>query len=179
MPPPFEVELTEHDPLDHLMMGHAPEEAQWALAKLHFPVGAVLAAGQQIIASGHKAMGSNHLDHAEMVVFRAALQGDYSFSRQDDLCLYTTLEPCIMCWGTLRHLPITRLVYAMKDAYGGCAHVCDAALPSRHRSRPLLVNRGVRREEARELFRQFLDRTHEPFWVTGGAAKFVEAIRAK
>ncbi|MCE4226957.1 hypothetical protein HCU64_24765, partial [Methylobacterium sp. C25] len=45
------------DAFDHLMMGHALEEAQRALAKLHFPVGAVLATGRQIIATGHKAMG--------------------------------------------------------------------------------------------------------------------------
>ncbi|MEH3116797.1 MAG: deaminase [Methylorubrum populi] len=167
-----------NDALDHLMMGHALEEAQRALVNMHFPVGAVLATGQHVIATGHKAMGSNHLDHAEMVVFRAAFQGDYGFSREDGLCLYTTLEPCIMCWGTLRHLPIIRLVYAMEDAYGGCAHVSDAALPPRHQSRPLLVSRGVRREEARELFRQFLDTTHEPFWVTGGAAEFAESVRA-
>lgn len=113
-----------------------------------------------------------------MVVFRAVFQGDYSFSRQDNLCLYTTLEPCIMCWGTLRHLPITRLVYAMEDAYGGCAEVSDAALPPRHQSRPLSICRGVRREEARELFRQFLDVTHEPFWVAGGAPEFVQAVRS-
>ncbi|KAA0116262.1 nucleoside deaminase [Methylobacterium sp. P1-11] len=164
--------------LDRLMMGHALGEAQRALAKAYFPVGAVLAAGQQVIATGHKAMGSNHLDHAEMVVFHSAFQGNYSFSRQDGLCLYTTLEPCIMCWGTLRHLPVTRLVYAMEDAYRGCAQISDAALPPRHQSRPLLVSRGIRREEARELFRRFLDTTHEQFWVNGGAAEFAEAVRA-
>ena len=166
------------DVLDHMLMDRALDEARLALAKSHFPVGAVLVAGERIVASGHKDMGSNHLDHAEMVVFRSVFQGNYDFSRSDNLCLYTTLEPCIMCWGTLRHLPITRLVYAMDDPYGGCAHVSDDALPPRHQSRPLLIRRGVRREEARKLFKQFLELTQEPFWVTGGAPEFTQAVRS-
>jgi tRNA(adenine34) deaminase len=167
-----------NDDLDDMLMGHALDEARQALAKSHFPVGALLAAGERIVATGQKAMGSNHLDHAEMIVFRKVFQGDYSFSRSDNLCLYTTLEPCIMCWGAVRHLPITRLVYAMDDPYGGCAHVSDAALPPRHQDRPLFVRQGVRREEARELFRQFLDLTQEPFWIMGGAPEFAQAVRS-
>lgn len=108
-----------NDNLDDMLMGHALDEARQALAKSHFPVGALLAAGERIVTTGQKAMGSNHLDHAEMIVFRKVFRGDYSFSRSDNLCLYTTLEPCIMCWGAVRHLPITRLVYAMDNPYGG------------------------------------------------------------
>ena len=166
------------DDLDRMMMGHALEEARQALIKSHFPVGAVLTAGERVVGTAHKTMGSSHLDHAEMIVFRAVFQGEYDFSRQDGLCLYTTLEPCIMCWGTLRHLPITRLVYAMEDAYGGCANVSDAALPPRHQGRSLSICRGVRREEARVLFRRFLDVTHEPFWALGGAPEFTQAVRS-
>ncbi|GLK55619.1 tRNA(adenine34) deaminase [Methylopila capsulata] len=166
------------DRFDHEMMGYALEEARQALAKAHFPVGAVLTIGERVVATGHKAMGSNHLDHAEMVVFRAVFQGDYDYSRQDSLGLYTTLEPCIMCWGALRHLPITRLVYAMEDAYGGCAEVPDDVLPPRHRGRPVAIRRGVRRGEARALFSQFLDSTQEPFWLTGGAPEFAAAVRS-
>ena len=83
-----------------------------------------------------------------------------------------------MCWGTARHLPIARLVYAMPDAYGGCAAVTLGDPPPRHRDRPLEITANLRREEARALFLQFLDRTDEPFWTGGGAPDFVAEVRA-
>lgn len=163
---------------DHHMMGLALEEAQAALDSGYFPVGAVLARGDEVIGRAHKSMGSNHLEHAEMNLFRAVFTGDYNFSRSDPITLYTTLEPCIMCWGTARHLPIARLAYAMTDAYGGCASVTLGNPPPRHRLRPLQIVAGLRRDEACALFLRFLDQTDEPFWTGGGAPEFIAEVRA-
>jgi len=160
-------------------MGFALEEARTALEVGHLPVGAVVALGGKVLGRGRKTMASNHLDHAEMNVFRSVFTGPYSLSRSDPITLYVTLEPCIMCWGTLRHLPIKRLVYAMPDAYGGCASIEFHGHPPRHLSRPLEVLAGVRQEEARLLFLQFLETTTEPFWVNGGAPEFVAQVRGR
>jgi tRNA(adenine34) deaminase len=164
---------------DEAMMGMALEEAQLALDEGHLPVGAVIALEGTVLGRGRKSMESNHLDHAEMAVFRRVFSGDYQLSRSDPITLYTTLEPCIMCWGTLRHLPIRRLVYAMPDAYGGCASAKLEPDPPRHSSRPLEVVAGLRQEEARVLFETFLNTTQEIFWVEGGASEFVDQVRQR
>lgn len=164
---------------DHAMMGEALAEARLALDEGILPVGAVLTLGAAIIGRGRKFMDFNHLDHAEMIAFRRAFTGNYPFRRGDPITLYTTLEPCVMCWGTLRHLPVRPLVYAMPDAYGGCAAADLVPSPPRHRSRPVDVIARVRQPEARALFRQFLETTTEPFWVSGGAPEFAAAVRAE
>ena len=163
---------------DETMMGLALDEARVALRAGHLPVGAVIARGEEVLGRARKTMGSNHLDHAEMNVFRSVFIGSYSYSRSEPITLYTTLEPCIMCWGTLLHLPIQRLVYAMPDAYGGCASIEIDHQPPRHHGRPREVRAGVRKEEARLLLLEFLDTTEEPFWVNGGAPEFVAQVRA-
>ncbi|AYG66526.1 MULTISPECIES: nucleoside deaminase [unclassified Rhizobium] len=164
---------------DEYMMGLALDEARIALSEGVFPVGAVLCMGNQVLGRSHKTMVSNHLNHAEMNLFHKVFKGDYTFSRNDDLTLYTTLEPCIMCFGTMMHLPITRLVFAMTDAYGGCAHVRLENSPPRHLSRAVEIVGGVRRQEASKLFAEFLDTTTEEFWLTGGASHFQAAVRAE
>ncbi len=52
------------------MMDEALHEARPALADGIFPVGAILTFGATIIGRGRKSMGSNHLDHAEMIAIR-------------------------------------------------------------------------------------------------------------
>ncbi|MBN8951512.1 MULTISPECIES: deaminase [unclassified Rhizobium] len=163
---------------DDQMMGLALAEAKAALDRGIFPVGAVLAAGGRILGRSHKTMASNHLNHAEMNLFHQVFMGDYRFSRDDDLTLYTTLEPCIMCFGTMLHLPITRLVFAMPDAYGGCGHVRLENSPPRHAARAVEVVGGVRRADACKLFAKFLATTTEAFWLTGGASHFQAAVKA-
>lgn len=164
---------------DDYMMGLALAEAKVALGEGVFPVGAVLSAGSQVLGRSHKTMMSNHLNHAEMNLFHQVFKGNYAFSRDDNLTLYTTLEPCVMCFGTMLHLPITRLVFAMTDAYGGCAHTRLENPPPRHVSRSIEVVGGVRRSDACKLFADFLDTTTEEFWLTGGAPHFQAAVQAE
>lgn len=164
---------------DEYMMGFALAEAKIALDAGVFPVGAVLAAGNRVLGCAHKTMASSHLNHAEMNLFHEVFKGNYAFSRNDELTLYTTLDPCIMCFGTMLHLPITRLVFAMEDAYGGCAHMRLENPPPRHVSRAVEIIGGIRRLDACKLFADFLDRTTEKFWLTGGASHFQAAVKAE
>lgn len=166
-----------HTPHDEEMMGLALAEASAALQAGVFPVGAVLATPDRVLGRSHKHMGSNHLAHAEMNLFHSVFNGDYPFQRGDGITLYTTLEPCVMCFGTFLHLPLQRLVFAMEDAYGGCAGTRMHPAPPRHQhSAPQIVG-GLHRNESRALFARFLQATDEPFWVNGGAPEFQAAVR--
>ncbi|TCM55894.1 tRNA(Arg) A34 adenosine deaminase TadA [Rhizobium sp. PP-F2F-G48] len=164
--------------LEERMMAEALAEARAALDIGIFPVGAVLCVGEEIVGRAHKSMQSSELHHAEMNLFHRVFDGSRSFARTDGLALYTTLEPCIMCFGTLLHLPISRLVFAMEDAYGGCAAVRLDPSPSRHAARTIEIVGGTCREDARSLFRAFLDTTSENFWKKGGAPEFQAAVRS-
>ncbi|MFS8050829.1 nucleoside deaminase [Rhizobium sp. BR 314] len=164
---------------DECMMELALAEARTALEEGVFPVGAVLSAGNRILGRSHKTMISNHLNHAEMNLFHQVFEGDYVFSRADHLTLYTTLEPCIMCFGTMLHLPIARLVFAMEDTYGGCTHMRLENAPPRHVSRSTEIVGGVLRADACKLFAEFLDTTTEEFWLTGGAQHFQATVKAE
>lgn len=164
---------------DDAFMKAALVEARKALETGFFPVGAVAVQGGRVLARAHKTMGSNLLDHAETNLMWDLFGQDDGVENAQDITVYTTLEPCVMCYGMMRHCKIGRIVYAMEDPYGGAAHTPDEVLPMRHRTgnRGVLVEGGVLREDARKFFAEFLATTQEPFWVQGGAAIFQEAVK--
>ena len=105
---------------DEYWMREALKEAHKALAKNEVPVGAVIVAGNRVIARAHNLteLLSDVTAHAEMQVITAAasyLGGKYL----KDCTLYVTLEPCFMCSGALFWAQITRIVYGASDPKRG------------------------------------------------------------
>ena len=101
-------------------MREALKEAQKAFIKDEVPVGAVIVAGNQIIARAHNLIETLNdvTAHAEMQAITSAasyLGGKYL----KDCTLYITLEPCIMCAGALYWAQITRIVYGATDIKRG------------------------------------------------------------
>ncbi|MGY2744148.1 nucleoside deaminase [Arthrobacter sp. UYCu723] len=86
----------------------AYEAAQKSLREGGIPIGAALARGGVVIASGHNA-------HGEMSALRAAgRQKSYR-----DTTLYTTLAPCAMCTGTIIQFKIPRVVVGEAETFLG------------------------------------------------------------
>jgi len=105
---------------DEYYMREALKEAQKAFIKDEVPVGAVIVAGNQIIARAHNLIETLNdvTAHAEMQAITSAasyLGGKYL----KDCTLYVTLEPCIMCAGALYWAQITRIVYGATDIKRG------------------------------------------------------------
>lgn len=101
------------------------------------------------------------LGHAEIVALgrAAALRGDWRFN---GCTLLVTLEPCPMCAGALVQARMGRVIYAAPDpkrgALGGCLDLAGHA-SAHHR---MLVQGGVRQEEARlQLEQWFRQRRQE------------------
>lgn len=149
---------------DEYYMREALAQAQLTLEEDNLPVGAVVVSKGEILGKGRKLNTDFHLGHAEVNALRAALNGR-QFTRDSELTIYTTLEPCIMCFGTILNCPVTKVVYAMEDVYGGATKISAAALPIRHHSKEVKIVPGVLREEARALFATFLSTTTESFWI--------------
>jgi tRNA(adenine34) deaminase len=101
---------------DEYFMREALKEARIAFDRDEVPVGAVVVAGNRIIARAHNLTETLNdvTAHAEMQAITAAasyIGGKYL----KDCALYVTLEPCLMCAGALYWAQITRIVYGATD----------------------------------------------------------------
>ena len=103
-----------------LPMRRALDLATEAAAQGEVPVGAVIARGEEIVATSANMMQASNdpTAHAEIVAIRRAAEA-LGRSRLDGLDLWVTLEPCAMCAGAIAHARITRLYYAADDPKGG------------------------------------------------------------
>lgn len=144
--------------LDRDFMTRALEEARRAAAQGDVPVGAVLAAGETLLAArgNERERLSDPTAHAEMLVLRdaAALLGGW---RLQGATLYVTLEPCAMCAGAMVLARIGRLVYGADDPKAGAAgsilNVVDHPALNHH----IDVRAGFMAAEASELLREFFE----------------------
>jgi cytosine deaminase len=93
------------------------EEARTSLEQGGLPIGAALARGAQLIASGHnqRVQQGDPIAHGEMDCLRkAGRQKTYR-----DTTLYTSLSPCLMCAGTIVQFKIPRVVISDTVNFGG------------------------------------------------------------
>ena len=73
----------------------------------------------------------------------------------EDLTLYVTLEPCIMCMGALLQARVKRLVFgAMDPKAGACGSLYNLATDKRLNHQIEVVS-GVMAEEAGALLKEF------------------------
>jgi len=103
----------------------ALQEAQKSKEMNEVPVGAIIVINGEIISKSHnKSISENDpTSHAEINVLRNAAKnfGNY---RLTGATLYSTLEPCAMCYGAIVHARIPRLVFGAYDSKTG---VCGSS----------------------------------------------------
>ena len=94
--------------VDWQFMHAAYEEALKSYKEGGLPIGAVMVAQEQVIAAGHnrRVQDGDQIAHGEMDCFRRAGRR----SRYDDVTLYTTLSPCMMCSGAILQFGVKRVV---------------------------------------------------------------------
>ena len=114
---------------DKLFMQEAIQRALLAEREGNLPIGAVIALNGEIIAGGRNAIWVPAFDatrHAEMEALRAVPQALWPSA--SEMTLYTTLEPCLMCFASSLLHGIGRVVFGSLDPYGG-ASTSVGALP--------------------------------------------------
>jgi tRNA(adenine34) deaminase len=121
------------------------------------PVGAVLVSPSgEVVASGHnrKEQLSDPSSHAEIEAIRKAGEalGDW---RLEELTLFVTLEPCVMCAGAIVAARIPRVVFGAWDATVGAAGSAYDILRDPRLGKPIEVHGGVLEEECSDLLEQF------------------------
>ncbi|GGW48921.1 tRNA-specific adenosine deaminase [Vreelandella hamiltonii] len=142
---------------DEFYMHRALDQAHLAMAAGEVPVGAVVVdAGGEIVGVGHNAPLSScdPSGHAEVRALRDAGQrlGNY---RLEGCTLYVTLEPCMMCTGTMVHARIQRLVYAAAEPRAGMVESKANLLAQPWFNHHVDVTGGVLAAQASKLLKQF------------------------
>lgn len=133
-----------------LMQAHQARDAG------EVPVGAVLVANQQVIATGHNQPIGQHdpSAHAEIVTLKAA-GAALSNYRLPETTLYVTLEPCMMCCGAIMHARVSRLVYGASDAKTGCVHSVMQLFDNTQLNHHTMVEGGVLANECAQVLKDF------------------------
>jgi tRNA(adenine34) deaminase len=144
---------------DEYFMWQALELAYIAGNQDEVPVGAVVVRKEQVVGYGYNCpiTSTDPTAHAEIMALRDAANKLRNY-RLLGCTLYVTLEPCVMCIGSIFHARIKRLVYAAKDPKTGvCGSLLD--LPADIRlNHHLVVSEGVLADEASTLLKQFFIR---------------------
>jgi tRNA(Arg) A34 adenosine deaminase TadA len=137
-------------------MRAALEQARLARAAGEVPIGAVLVAGDEIVARAYNRPIStvDPTAHAEVLALRdaAAQRGNY---RLPDTTLYVTVEPCLMCVGALVHARVREVVFGTVEPRSGAlvSMVQGHELPGlNHR---VAVVGGVLEADCRDLIQEF------------------------
>lgn len=136
---------------DEQFMRRALVEAEAARDAGEIPVGAVIVAGDRVIARAHNLTETlgDVTAHAEMQAITSAanqLGGKYL----PECTLYVTVEPCVMCAGAIGWAQIRRVVFGASDEKRGFMRFAPKALHPK-----CSVTSGVLEEECGELMTEF------------------------
>ncbi|MCK5235449.1 MAG: tRNA adenosine(34) deaminase TadA [Deltaproteobacteria bacterium] len=148
---------------DEEQMLRAISQAKRAEGVGDVPIGAVLTAPDgKVVARGYnrKEASNDPTHHAEIAVLRTASK-KLGRWRLQDLTIYVTLEPCVMCMGALIQARIKRLVFAAPDPKAGaCGSIFDISNDKRL-NHSIKVTSGVLEDEASKMLKDFFKKLRE------------------
>jgi len=143
-------------------MAKALEYAQHSFDQGNFPVGALLVIDDKIISgAGNDARDtskrSSHAEHKLLYNNAPLLKASKGTIR-----IYTTLEPCIMCYGHLMVERVNEVIYACPDPYGGATNI-QWDVPF-HKKRKPKITRDILRQDSLDLLLRFMEKQKSPGW---------------
>jgi len=134
-------------------MGAALEQAALGLEVGELPIGSVVAADGEIVASSYWRSRDGLLAHPELVALQEA--------NRRGVTLVTTLEPCLLCMAAAMFGFAERVVFALESPTDGGTQIGEVWNPAAGSVAPYrfpAVESGVSREESAALVREFLRR---------------------
>ena len=128
---------------DEYFMRIALAEAEQAARENEIPVGACLVRDGELILGNHNRTRqlNNPLAHAEKLILDEAQSMGLKYLQ--DYTLYITLEPCLMCSGSIILSRVGTVVYGAKDPKAGAAGSIYNALWDKSFNHHPLLRRGV------------------------------------
>ncbi len=136
---------------DEYFMNEALKEAFKAREAQEIPVGAVIVAGNRIIARAHNQTETlrDATAHAEILAITAA-SNSLGAKYLADCTLYVTLEPCTMCASATNWSQLGRIVFGASDPKAGYARIIQDVLHPKTKTRS-----GILEKECSSLLTDF------------------------
>jgi len=137
-------------------MKKALQEANYAFFKDEVPVGCVIVHNNEIISrsSNMVELLNDSTAHAELIAITSA-QNNLNSKNLENCTLYSTLEPCMMCYGAIYWSKIKTIVYGSSDQKRGFSkHIVNV-------DRDIKIIKGVLEEESKELLDSFFKKIRD------------------
>ncbi len=153
-------------------------EAEKSFLAGEFPVGCILINDGEVVAQARRinSIGSsaNELDHAEVIALRTLIlqNPDIDTGR---LILYSTMEPCLMCFSTLILSGVKSVVFGYEDIMGGGTNLPLRELAPLYRQMKVKVVPHVLRQESLLLFKRYFENPANIYWNNSLLAEYTLA----
>ena len=121
-----------------------------------------------------RAPNENELDHAEIVALRKLFAQRPEIDRAK-IIVYSTMEPCLMCYVTLLLNGIRTFVYAYEDIMGGGTSLDLQSLNPLYRDMNVALTGQVLRRQSLELFKAFFAGQDNTYWQDSPLARYTLA----
>lgn len=134
------------------MVKAAIEVAEEGMSKGELPIGAVVVAGDEVVARAYTRDSAGRLKHADLLAMIEADGKGFTGLR-----LAVNLEPCLMCLGAAMSLGVKEVFFGLDSPGDGAAGIARswAAGPGMEWYRAPEVHGGIRADEVREQFRRY------------------------
>jgi len=149
----------------------ALQEARKAEANGQIPVGCVIADNNnEIIAREYNRVNAkkDRSAHAEMLAIQAAI-AKYTTENSSNWTVYTTLEPCVMCLGTIIMCNIGKVVWASPDRHIDTHQILNATPYLKTRRLVTIANPFPDLE-------QICSQLHDDYWTKIGRPDVVSPV---
>jgi tRNA(adenine34) deaminase len=143
----------------NFFMREALKQAQIAFDQDEVPIGAVAVYKNQIIGRGYNRTEKlqDATAHAEIIAITAAANALGTW-RLNDVVVYSTVEPCIMCAGALVLARVKKIVFGVRDEkFGGCGSVLNV-INEKKLNHQIEVTEGVLAKESAALMKSFFEK---------------------
>jgi tRNA(adenine34) deaminase len=152
------IKLKENQQMNNneIYMREAYKEALKAYKKNEVPIGCVIVKDNKIIAKAHNLRNSkkNSLYHAEVLAIDKACKKLKKWIL-DDCTLYVTMEPCVMCAGSILQARIQKVVYGIPQNRYGCVGTLMNLFTDFEFNNSPIVEKGIMEEEIKKLVSNF------------------------
>jgi len=140
-------------------MKEALKQARIAFDQDEVPIGAVAVFKNQIIGRGYNRTEKlqDATAHAEIIAITAAANALGTW-RLNDVTVYSTVEPCIMCAGALVLARVKKIVFGARDEkFGGCGSVLNV-IHEKKLNHQIEVTEGILKNESAALMKSFFEK---------------------
>lgn len=139
---------------DEYFMRLALTEARHALEEGNIPIGALITHADEPISVGRNRTISLKTDlaHAELDAIQPIQE--FLFTHKNECDIYTTLEPCIMCFGAIIHFKFRRLIISSLDHAVGALRIIENS--PYYLERKPITTIDVLSEESMDLLKSYI-----------------------